>query len=278
MSNEQIYVTDWFETKGLESWANSTAIAYRIQYKAAERGVYQRHEFEYDFGRTELTQWIPGGAAMPDRIKPIETKETFYARIKNSDVPVEVTEEEYWEALEVLPPIYIKGTSWFAVSEAYSHTYVTGHAEPVYHCFAKIGGKYWGTLGTLPAAKEAFDKISKAGGERNGCHFVLCPDCNGTQIHANGSHTCPNCGNGGGKLIPECVTTRVIQAVSLGNDEWSRPTLKTVKTGQILVDINLGEGLPDWHTTTSDGEPLARIKKDIVFEIVAQIPETVEAL
>jgi len=64
--------------------------------------------------------------------------------------------------------------------------------------------------------------------------------------------------------------TRVVQVVDLGNDEWSRPTLRTVKSGAILVDINLGEGTPDWHTTTSDGEPLARIKKDIVFEIVEE--------
>lgn len=63
----------------------------------------------------------------------------------------------------------------------------------------------------------------------------------------------------------------VIQVISLGNDEWSRPTLKTVKSGQILVDINLGEGTPDWYTTTSDGEPLSRIKKDIVFEIVEEM-------
>ncbi len=58
------------------------------------------------------------------------------------------------------------------------------------------------------------------------------------------------------------------QVEQLGNDEWSRPTLRDVETGAVFVDINLGEGTPDWHTTTDEGEPLGRIRKDIVFEIV----------
>lgn len=67
--------------------------------------------------------------------------------------------------------------------------------------------------------------------------------------------------------------SNVIQVIHIGNDEWSRPTIRTVKSGQILVDINLGEGTPDWHTTTSDGEPLARVKKDFVFEIVKEVAQ-----
>lgn len=61
---------------------------------------------------------------------------------------------------------------------------------------------------------------------------------------------------------------KIIQVTSLGADEWSRPTLRNIQTGHIYVDINLGEGVPDWHSTTDEGEPLARLRKDIVFEIV----------
>lgn len=60
----------------------------------------------------------------------------------------------------------------------------------------------------------------------------------------------------------------IIQVESLGSDEWSRPVLRNAQTGQIYVDIGLGAGVPDWHTVTDEGEPLARLRKDIVFEIV----------
>jgi hypothetical protein len=66
---------------------------------------------------------------------------------------VEVTEEDYMEALEVLPPIYIRDATWFAVSEIYTHNR-DGH--PVYYCFGRINGKYYGVLGTLPDAKARF--------------------------------------------------------------------------------------------------------------------------
>lgn len=84
-----------------------------------------------------------------------------YERIKQAGEVVEVTEDEYWESLEVLPPIYIKGVSWFAVSEAYSHN---GKGEPIYHCFAQIAGKYYGTIGTTEEARIAF--IRKMNKER----------------------------------------------------------------------------------------------------------------
>ncbi len=65
----------------------------------------------------------------------------------------------------------------------------------------------------------------------------------------------------------------ILQVESLGNDEWSRQTLRNVKSGRIYVDINLGEGTPDWHSTTDWGEPLGRLRKDIVFEVVERQEE-----
>ena len=70
----------------------------------------------------------------------------------------------------------------------------------------------------------------------------------------------------------------LIQVEPLGENFWSQPQLRHVKTGMVFVDINLGEGVPDWHTTTSEGEPLARIRKDIVFEIVERQAVTGDAL
>lgn len=60
----------------------------------------------------------------------------------------------------------------------------------------------------------------------------------------------------------------LVQVRSLGNDEWSRPQLQNVKSGRIYADINLGVGRPDWHVLTTEGEPLTRIRPNVVFEIV----------
>ncbi len=65
----------------------------------------------------------------------------------------------------------------------------------------------------------------------------------------------------------------IIQVTALGADEWSRPMLRNVQNGQIYVDIGLGDGVPDWHTVTDEGEPLARLRKDIVFEIIDLGPD-----
>ena len=59
----------------------------------------------------------------------------------------------------------------------------------------------------------------------------------------------------------------VVRVEDLGNDEWSRPQLRNIETGAIYVDINCGDGEPDWHTTTDEGEPQSRIRKDVIFEI-----------
>jgi len=61
----------------------------------------------------------------------------------------------------------------------------------------------------------------------------------------------------------------IIKVINLGNDDWSRPALQNIETGNIYVDINLGEGSADWHICTTEGEPLARVGKDVVFEVVA---------
>lgn len=76
------------------------------------------------------------------------------ARAKGAEI-AEVTKEGYWEALEVLPPIYLfnANTHTFAVCEAHSHN---GKGESVHHCFTIWRGKYYGTLGTLNEARERF--------------------------------------------------------------------------------------------------------------------------
>jgi hypothetical protein len=79
--------------------------------------------------------------------------------MEKSQAPVEVTEEQYWEALEVLPPIYLKGVSWFAVSEAWSHN---GNGVPIYHCFAQIAGKHFGTVGTCVEARRKFEEFANS--------------------------------------------------------------------------------------------------------------------
>ena len=60
----------------------------------------------------------------------------------------------------------------------------------------------------------------------------------------------------------------IIQVRNVGNDGFSRPTLQNIKTGHIYSDINLGLGTPDWHILTTEGEPLARIGKEVVFEVI----------
>lgn len=69
--------------------------------------------------------------------------------------PVEVTEDLYWEALEVMPPIYRKGC--FGVGEPLRHT-ATG--EVVTYWFASRGGSFYGMVGTSGEAEAAFAKPS----------------------------------------------------------------------------------------------------------------------
>lgn len=66
----------------------------------------------------------------------------------------------------------------------------------------------------------------------------------------------------------------LIQVKKLPPDDWDRPRLRNIKTGAIYADVNLGNprfGPPDWCTTTkSSGEPIASIRKDIVFQIIGE--------
>ncbi len=64
----------------------------------------------------------------------------------------EVSESFYWQALEVLPPIYSKGG--FMVSEAWSHT---ADNRPLYAGFAEVGSRHFATISTVadfPAKRE----------------------------------------------------------------------------------------------------------------------------
>lgn len=47
----------------------------------------------------------------------------------------------------------------------------------------------------------------------------------------------------------------MIQITPTGySDEWSRPIYKSID-GRCFVDINCGDGVPDIHTVTDEGEP-----------------------
>lgn len=64
-----------------------------------------------------------------------------------------------------------------------------------------------------------------------------------------------------------------IQVKRISPDDWDRPRYKNINTGAIYADITLGDrryGPPSWHTTTSDGEPIAPIREDVVFEVIGE--------
>jgi hypothetical protein len=59
----------------------------------------------------------------------------------------EITEEDYWYCLEVLPPYYFDGG--FAVSEACTHN---DRGEPTYLCVATVKGRHYARELTLREA------------------------------------------------------------------------------------------------------------------------------
>lgn len=60
---------------------------------------------------------------------------------------VRCTEEDYYEALNVLPPIYFRGG--FAMSEPYD-----GFGKLTrFYCFWKVGNNFWCSLCTLAEAR-----------------------------------------------------------------------------------------------------------------------------
>lgn len=68
---------------------------------------------------------------------------------------VEITDEDYWEALEVMPPIYFSGG--FAVSEPTRHT---AEDVPVYLCIKQLTTKdgvsrSWAREATIAEARAA---------------------------------------------------------------------------------------------------------------------------
>jgi len=68
---------------------------------------------------------------------------------------IEVTEEVYNYALEVLPPLAWKG-GFFAMGEPYSHAGVV----PTYYCFVKINGKFYCNVNTIEEAHKKFREFA----------------------------------------------------------------------------------------------------------------------
>lgn len=84
---------------------------------------------------------------MSDRIEQA-TREWAYDEIEadydaGQHVWREVSEGFYWQALEVVPPVYAPGG--FLVGEAWKHT---ANDEPVRAAFTKIGKRYFATIAT----------------------------------------------------------------------------------------------------------------------------------
>lgn len=79
---------------------------------------------------------------------------TWYDQIVQDAPPVEVTEALYFEAMDVMPPIYATGC--FAVGEALAHD---NHGYPIYHWFAEIRGRYYGFCGLKAHATIAFANL-----------------------------------------------------------------------------------------------------------------------
>jgi len=109
-----------------------------------------------------------------------ETRNVFQ-RIDDAPAPLKIEEEDYYEALEVVPPIYLKGASWFAMGEVKSHR---GDGEPIYYCFARIAGEFFGMTGTRSEAEAEFTKMAEKEKARikklyDGLtdNVEYCPDC-----------------------------------------------------------------------------------------------------
>ena len=78
----------------------------------------------------------------PEAKKPFsreDWKGSFDENFTPEDLPAEVTEEIYWEFLEVLPPAYWVG-DLFQVGEAVRHN---ENGRPCYSTFDKKDGKYF---------------------------------------------------------------------------------------------------------------------------------------
>jgi hypothetical protein len=51
-------VNEWFSVENSPAWANSEIAAYRIWQRKTETEAYQRHEWKYRDGSTEMDEWI----------------------------------------------------------------------------------------------------------------------------------------------------------------------------------------------------------------------------
>jgi len=91
---------------------------------------------------------------LPVQVLPASRPEWAYDEIEDDFkarqyVWREVSEAFYWQALEVLPPIYAAGG--FLVSEPWSHTV---NNEPIYAAFFKSRGKHYATMSTVRGMAE----------------------------------------------------------------------------------------------------------------------------
>lgn len=74
-----------------------------------------------------------------------------------------------------------------------------------------------------------------------------------------------------GFFAPE---VKVLPVRVIGEDEWGRPMIISVRSGQIYVDISCGasddttNGLKgEWYWVTSDGEPCDTAGAEFRFEV-----------
>jgi hypothetical protein len=88
---------------------------------------------------------------------PLDRIDKLAELVKTQPI-VEVTEDVYWDALEVVPPAHIQG-SFFAMGEAYG--YDTESDKPTFYCFLRIGNRYYATVSTIYNAKAIFATLKK---------------------------------------------------------------------------------------------------------------------
>lgn len=63
----------------------------------------------------------------------------------------------------------------------------------------------------------------------------------------------------------------------IGKDDWDRPVYKSIETGSLWKDINLGKGEPALYSSSNgefDGEPCSPIKSDLIVTFKTKYEES----
>lgn len=105
-------------------WDKGKDYELRFNHVAMSRSYVEDYVYDplYTFKKDDIEDW------------------TLAMKIMNHGLIVQVDEDFYYEMLNVVPP-RIQQTNYFEVGEADSHD---NHGRPVYKCFWKSNGKFYG--------------------------------------------------------------------------------------------------------------------------------------